>query len=242
MSIQFLIWSLTILIISNLSAAERNRGSGAPPSDLNSISEINQRIDTINNDINFMAAIQPDQALIRYGVGTEEVEKRLLNLASLKSSYKRLLNSITAVNKIEDEKTAISERFKKYHTKGMVEQPPYTLSFLDSIQEAFSAIEAYQKNVDLTIELLRKEVIDHTGELQTIERDFKRYKEQDPSEKISPKSFNWTVDKLSIGLENRNRGIKLNDLPKTRIRIPYNDGDVAKRNRMKRPVFKQGAP
>ena len=169
----------------------------------NSIDEVHKKIDAIENDISIMTSVQKDRTIQTFGVEPKDIEKRLLNLGYLKSSYERFLNSIVSLDKMEQAKAAISESFRQYQTKGMTQQAPYPLSFLDTIQEALSAIEAEQKNLDLTIEMLRKEISDHTQAMQAAERELKQIKEkQNLSEGGGKKSMNWQVDELGIVLEN----------------------------------------
>lgn len=190
------------IIIVDSSVAEKNNASNAPVDILFSIDEVNQKIGEIDNNIKTITAVQSEQVAEEFGVDVADIEKRLLDLRALKSSYERLLISLKALNKIEKEKIAITEEYENYRNKGMAKRPPYTLSFLDSIQEELSTAERYQNNIDLTIEMLRQEVADHMETIETIEKELRNNEErQERAEGDNIKLFRWIVDEKKINLE-----------------------------------------
>ncbi len=190
--------SLYIVAVERGIAEENGTGNGNADTSIKT-AELVQEIDTINKNIRIISAAQSDQVAEEFGVSVEDIEKRLLDLRELKSSYERLLTSLSALDKIEKDKLSIEERYENYRTKGMAEKPSYTLTLLDSVHEELSTAERNRKNTGLTVELLRKEIVEHNDRLKAVEKELRHNEEKLAStEGREQKQAHWKVDASTI--------------------------------------------
>jgi len=161
--------------------------------------DITGAIQSINETITFLMTRQSDQAATELGVTAAEIEKRLIDLSVLKSAYERLLNSHSALDKMEQDKRSIKENYEKFRVKGVQEKPPYTLTLLDSVMEDFSTAERNLNNFDLSLELLRQEVSDDNERLKTAQKELRKNEEMlVDAGREEKKRLQWKVEGLNI--------------------------------------------
>jgi potassium-dependent mechanosensitive channel len=186
---------------AGLLAADNAPADGAEER-LPSIDEIRQKIKKTTETIQFFSAADSDQVSKDRGIKAADIEKRLLALSSLRSNCERLTLAMTDLETIEKEKMAAKDRYDDYRTKGMATKPPYTLTFLDSIQERLLSAERDQKNIDLTIEQLRQETGEHKKRLKTLEKELRQNEEKLKStEGDDKKPVRWIADENRINIE-----------------------------------------
>ena len=190
-----------LLFPFDLSFAERSSaGSGKVATEVK-MDEVQQELEWTNKKFEMIQAVKPEQAAAAFDVQVTDIEKRLLDLGALKSSYERLLVSITALDKLEEDRRTIEERYQSYQAEDMAERPPYTLTFLDSVYEELSVAERNQKNIHLTVEMLRGEVSEQTEELKILEREVRKGEEGLAGAVGNRKKHaQWKVDEDAIQL------------------------------------------
>ncbi|WP_320042714.1 mechanosensitive ion channel domain-containing protein [uncultured Desulfobacter sp.] len=167
----------------------------------NSIENVKDKIRQINNRLSTLSTVKSDQAALEFGVSTEDFDKRLTDLRLLKSAHERLLYSITAQDTAKKDILSVKERYENYKTRGMTKKAPYTLTFLDTIQEELSNVERRQLNINLTVEALHRELIADNERLQSLEKKKRRMDEtlSDKNTKNKTK-LEWHSETIDIQL------------------------------------------
>jgi hypothetical protein len=148
-----------------------------PIEQLNSIENVTAKINQINDRLTTLGAVKSDQVAQEFGVSTEDFDKRLTDLRMLRSAHERLLYSIKALDTSKNDVLSVKERYENYKTRGMITKAPYTLTFLDTIQEELSNVERRQLNIDLTAEVLNRELLADNERLQSLEKKKRRIDE-----------------------------------------------------------------
>ena len=197
--------SLIILLIIGITlwrvvgvAAEEDEDQNGLAGQLSGIDVIQQEIDKIDETIKVITVVKSDRVAEEFGVGVEDIAQRLYDLGLLKSSFERLRNAIVALEKIEKDKQAVKDRYESFRAKGMTQMPPYTLSFLDALQEELSTAERNQQNIGLTIELHRREIGEHSERLKTLEKELRRRKAELEETRQADKVLRWKIDEETI--------------------------------------------
>ena len=138
------------------------------------IDSVKAQINRINDRLATLRAVKSDQVALEFGVSTEDFDKRLLDLRMLRSAHERLLYSMTALETAEKDILAVRERYDNYRSKGMIKKAPYSLTFLDTIQEELSNVQRNQLNIDLAVKALDRELMIHNERVDTLEKDKRR--------------------------------------------------------------------
>jgi hypothetical protein len=164
--------------------------------------EIEEKLNRTVESIELIQAVQSQQVAAEFGISMTEIEKRLLNLGKLKTSYQRLRTSITDLKKLEKDRLSIKQRYEDYHAKGMAKRPPYTLTFLDAVFEELSAAERQQQNIQLTMEMLRQEIVEHNEGLKNAEKELRKSQERlEAAAESKKKMLRWEVDENNVQKE-----------------------------------------
>lgn len=144
---------------------------------LNTVENVTTKISQINDRIATLGAVKSDQVAQEFGVSTEDFDKRLTNLRMLRSAHERLLYSMTSLDTVKKDILSVKGRYENYKTRGMITKAPYTLTFLDTIQEELSNVKRRQLNIDLTVEVLNRELIVDNERFQALEKKKRRMDE-----------------------------------------------------------------
>ncbi|WP_321492074.1 mechanosensitive ion channel domain-containing protein [uncultured Desulfobacter sp.] len=172
-----------------------------PMEQLDSVETVKAKIGQINDQLTTLRAVKSDQVAQEFGVSTEDFDKRLIDLRMLRSAHERLLYSITALDGARKEMLAVKERYENDQTMGRYKNGPYTLTFLDTVQEELSNVERNQLNIDLTVDVIKRELVADNGRLQAFEKEKRRI-----DETLSGKgpegqtTLKWRSDTLGIQL------------------------------------------
>jgi potassium efflux system protein len=189
------------LVLAGESVAKESNANGNNTKQSLQIDEIAQEISRINGTLGVIRAVLSDQVYEEFGVRAEDVEKRLLDLGLLKSSYERLLTSLTALDKLEKNKLSIKDRYEDYRAKGMAVKPPYTLTLLDSAHGELASVQRNQKNMVLSMELLRQEVMAHNERFKTVKKNLRQKEEKlATAREAGKKNLIWQADTDRIQL------------------------------------------
>lgn len=170
----------------------------------NTVENVTTAISRISQQLKTLNAVESDQVTQDFGVSTEDFDKRLTDLRMLRSAHERLLYSITALDTANKDLVSVNERYENYKTRGMITKAPYTLTFLDTIQEELSNVERRRLNIDLTVEVLHRELIADNERLQALEKKKRRVDET--------LSDQGTADRTTLQWQNETVGIQLREI------------------------------
>jgi potassium efflux system protein len=165
------------------------------------VDDIQRQIKKTGDRIDMIQAVRSDRVAAEFGVDPAAIAKRLFDLGALKSAYERLLNALTALEKIAQDQRAIKEKFETYRAEGMAQPPPYTLTFLDAAHEELSTAERNQKNLALTVDLLRRELAEHAERNKPLQKELRKHREAlETAAGAGKKAARWAVDGTEIQL------------------------------------------
>lgn len=187
----------------------------SPPEQMDTIETVTSKINQINYRLSTLSTVKSDRVAQEFGVSTEDFDKRLTDLRMLRSAHERLLYSMTALDSAKKDILSVKDRYENYKTRGMIKKAPFTLTFLDTVQEELSNVERRRLNIELTVDALHRELIaDHEH------RQFLEKKKRRLDETLSDKSAN---DQAALKWQSETTGIQIQQI---QIMIQAKDNEI----------------
>ncbi|MBU1581979.1 MAG: hypothetical protein KKE44_04435, partial [Proteobacteria bacterium] len=164
---------------------------------VDSIESIDKTIESLDITIDKITRTQTDKLANELGTASDQIQKKMAGLNALRSVHVRLKNALLGLEKVKKEQQAIEQLYEDYRTNGMIKKPPYSLTFHDSIQAQIFTATKNKKNIELTIELLKKNHEEFQNQLAQKEKELRQVKET-PEQQSSGNTIALEVMELSI--------------------------------------------
>lgn len=188
-----------------------------------SFESIDKTIDSIEDILYKITNTPADKLANELGVTADQTARKINALNDLNSSYIGLKNAFIGLEKAKKEQQEIQQRDEDYRTKGMIQKPPYSLTFHDAIQAESSADIMKKKNIETTTEILKTSLEDYQHQLLEKERELLQFNKTPTSQdtleleikELSVQSLTIMIQTLGIEIvrykiEDGNAAIRIN--------------------------------
>ncbi len=211
-------------------AANTQKGPEQPPEKDLSVEAIDETIRSLGSTLDKITKTPTDKLARELGVTADRIELKINSLNELNAAYAKLKTSLLGLEKAKKVKQTIQQTHDDYRTKGMVQKPPYSLTFHDAVQGEISAAVRNQNNIDLTLAGLKKSLENNQDQLSQAEKNLRQLKDRLRGEaeqktarntleieikEMSVQSLSVTIRALTIEMnryeiENHNAALKIN--------------------------------
>ena len=165
--------------------------------------EIKKKIEDLNHQINIAKQAENAQTTRQMGVALTDLQERTASLRSMESTFKRLLTALKKKESLESEEATLRKNLQAQQQTGIVQKPPYSLSFYDSILNELEAAEQQKISAELAVTLGRKSLESSEMRLEDARKELRKIKDQlDATDKKDITiELKWTLEKAELEKE-----------------------------------------
>jgi small-conductance mechanosensitive channel len=198
--------------------------------------DIELKIKDIKKRLSDVEAAENKQTAHQLGITLSQLQERTVKLKELESVYQRLLTALKKKKTLEKEETLFQEKARPQQQIALSKNPPYSLSFYDTILDKLITDEHEEETAILGVSLAEKALADAKSKLDESRQDLRKYKEE--LESIEPgkdtANLNWAYTQAQLDLElsqaifNLQRTTKQN--LSMEVRLAKQNADVTQQN------------
>ncbi|MGA8179942.1 MAG: mechanosensitive ion channel domain-containing protein [Desulfobacterales bacterium] len=185
---------------NKLSPATVNHQKALPEIDP---ADIELKIKDIKNRLVESEASENEQTAHQLGITLVQLQERTANLRELDSVYQRLVTALKKRKILEKEETLLKEKAQTQQQVSLSKNPPYSLSFYDTILDKLISDENKKETAILGVSLTDKALEDARSKLDESRQDLRKTKEElaaTDSGKVTAK-LKWKLEQVRLKLE-----------------------------------------
>jgi small-conductance mechanosensitive channel len=165
--------------------------------------DIEQKIKKVKKRLAEVEASENEQTANQLGIPFPQLQERTTKLRELGSVYQRLLTALNKKKILEKEEALLQDKKQTQHQISLSKNPPYSLSFYDTILDKMITDEHEKETAVLGVSLAEKALEDARSKLDESSQDLRKYKEALGS--IEPGKdtdrLNWAYTQAQLELE-----------------------------------------
>jgi potassium efflux system protein len=198
--------------------------------------DIELKIKDIRKGLSDVQAAENEQTAHQLGITLSQLQERTVKLKELESVYQRLLTALKKKNTLEKEEALLQEKVRSQQQIALSKNPPYSLSFYDTILDKLITDDHKRETATLGISLADKALEEARSKLEESRQDLRKYKEE--LEAIEPgkdtANLKWAYTQAQLELElsqaiyNLQRTTKQN--LSIEVRLAKQNADVTQQN------------
>jgi small-conductance mechanosensitive channel len=165
--------------------------------------DIELKIKEIKKRLVEVEASENEQTARQLGILFPQLQERTAKLRELESVYQRLLTALKKKKILEKEETLLKEKEKTQKQITLSKNPPYSLSFYDTILDKLITDDHMKETAILGISLAEKALEDAGSKLDDSRQNLRKYKEEldsmEPGKDIP--RLKWSLAQAQLELE-----------------------------------------
>jgi len=227
-------WATAPKVLENKqSPAQVNHQKPSPEIDS---AEIELKIKDIRKRLTDVEAEENEQTAHQLGITLSQLQERTVKLKDLESVYQRLLTALKKKKTLEKEETLLQEKTQSQQQIALSKNPPYSLSFYDTILDKLITDDHKKETATLGLSLADKALEDARSRLEEGQQNLRKDKEE--LEAIEPDkdtaNLKWALNQAELELElsqaifNLQRTTKQN--LSIEVRLAKQNADVTQQN------------
>ena len=167
------------------------------------VADVEQKIKDIKKRLAEVEASENEQTANQLGILFSHLQERTTTLRELDSVYQRLLTALNKKKILEKEEALLQEKKQTQHQISLSKNPPYSLSFYDTILDKLITDDHKKETAILGVSLAEKALEDAKSRLDDSRQDLRKFKdklaEMEPG-KVTGK-LNWELEQAQLNLE-----------------------------------------
>jgi potassium efflux system protein len=167
------------------------------------VADVEQKIKGIKKRLAEVEASENEQTAKQLGILLPQLQERTTKLRELGSVYQRLLTALNKKKILEKEEALLQEKKQTQHQISLSKNPPYSLSFYDTILDKLITDDHKKETAILGVSLAEKALEDAKSRLDESGQDLRKFKEKlagmEPG-KVTGK-LNWEFEQAQLNLE-----------------------------------------
>jgi potassium efflux system protein len=165
--------------------------------------DIEQKIKKVKKRLVEVEASENEQTANQLGIPFPQLQERTTKLRELGSVYQRLLTALNKKKILEKEEALLQDKKQTQHQISLSKNPPYSLSFYDTILDKLITDDHKKETAILGVSLAEKALDDAESRLDDSRQDLRKFKEKlagmEPG-KVTGK-LNWELEQAQLELE-----------------------------------------
>ncbi len=165
--------------------------------------DIELKIKEINKRLSEAEAAENKQTAQQLGITLSQLQERTVKFKELESVYQRLLTALKKKKVLEKEEALLQEKEQTQQQIILSKNPPYSLSFYDTILDKLNTDDNKKETAILGTRLADKALEDARSRLDESRQDLRKYKEElesmEPG-KVTGK-LKWELEQARLKLE-----------------------------------------
>jgi small-conductance mechanosensitive channel len=220
-------WAATPNVLENKqSPTQVNHQKPSPEIDP---ADIELKIKDIRNRLSDVEATENEQTAHQLGITLSQLQERTVKLRELDSVYQRLLTALKKKKILEKEDALLKEKEQSQQQVALSKNPPYSLSYYDTILDKLITDDHKKETAILGIRLADKALEDARAKLDESRQDLRKYKEELESIESGKDTakLKWAYTQAQLELELSQAIFNLQRITKQNLSI---EGRLAKRD------------
>ena len=159
-----------------------------------------KKIGDLKERINQSRQAENEQTARQMGVALTELQERTASLISMDSACKRLLTALIKKETLEVEEAGLRKNLQAQQQTGIVQKPPYSLSFYDGILDGLEAAEQQKESAKLAVKLGCRSLESLAMRLENARKDLRKINDRLDStdEKENDRELKWDMEKAEL--------------------------------------------
>ena len=227
-------WAAAPKVLENKqSPTAVNHQKPSPEIDL---ADIELKLNGVKKSLVLAEATENQQTAQQLGITLPQLQERTVKLRELNSVYQRLLTALKKKKVLEKEEALLKEKEQTQQQVTLSKNPPYSLSFYDTILDKLIADDHKKETAILGISLAEKALADARAKLEESGQDLRKSKEKlgamEPGEVTG--KIRWELEQARLKLETAQ---VIFDLQRTtsqnlsiEVRLAEKNADVTQQN------------
>jgi small-conductance mechanosensitive channel len=165
--------------------------------------DIELKLNGVKRSVVTAEASENQQTAHQLGITLPQLQERTVKLRELNSVYQRLLTALKKKKVLEKEETLLKEKEQTQQQVTLSKNPPYSLSFYDTILDKLITDDHKKETAMLGISLAEKALADARAKLEESGQDLRKSKEKlgtmEPGEVTG--KLRWGLEQARLTLE-----------------------------------------
>jgi len=167
------------------------------------IADIEQKLNNVKKSVVTAEASENQQTAQQLGITLPQLQERTVKLRELNSVYQRLLTALKKKKILEKEEALLKEKEQTQQQVTLSKNPPYSLSYYDTILDKLITDDHKKETAILGIRLAEKALADARAKLEESGQDLRKSKEKlgamEPGEVTG--KLRWELEQARLKLE-----------------------------------------
>lgn len=165
--------------------------------------DIELKIKNIKKRLSDVEASNNEQTAQQLGTTLPQLQERTTKLRELESVYRRLLTALKKKNALQKEETLFQEKAQPQQQMALSKNPPYSLSFYDTILDQVITEDHEKETAILGGSLAEKALEDARSKLDESRQDLRKTKEELESKESGEGigKLKWELDQARLEVE-----------------------------------------
>ena len=167
------------------------------------IADIEFKLSSVKKSVVTAEASENQQTAHQLGITLTQLQERTVKLRELNSVYQRLLTALKKKKVLEKEEVLLKEKEQTQQQTTLSKNPPYPLSFYDTILDKLITDDHKKETAVLGISLAEKALADARAKLEESGQDLRKSKEKlgtmEPGEATG--KLRWELEQARLKLE-----------------------------------------
>jgi len=200
------------------------------------IADIERKLNNVKKSVVTAEASENQQTAQQLGITLPQLQERTVKLRELNSVYQRLLTALKKKKILEKEEALLKEKEQTQQQVTLSKNPPYSLSYYDTILDKLITDDHKKETSILGIRLAEKALADARAKLEESGQDLRKSKEKlgamEPGEVTG--KLRWELEQARLKLETAQ---VIFDLQRTisqnlsiEVRLAEKNADVTQQN------------
>ena len=165
--------------------------------------DIELKLNSVKKSVVTAEASENEQTARQLGITLPQLQERTVKLRELNSVYQRLLTALKKKKILEKEEALLKEKEQTQQQVALSKNPPYSLSFYDTILDKLITDDHMKETAILGVRLAEKALADARAKLEESGQDLRKSKEKleamEPGE-VTEK-LRWELEQARLKLD-----------------------------------------
>jgi len=172
------------------------------PSEID-LSSIELKIKEVKTRLADAEAEENELKANQLGITLSQLQDRSLKLQDLETVYQSLITTLKKKTLLEEEAPLLRKEMQNQQQVGLLQKPPYSLSFYDNILDQLAGAELKKETAELEKSLAKKALEDARSRLDEAQQVLRKFKEKMRAKRSDPEALKltWEINQAELELE-----------------------------------------
>lgn len=164
------------------------------------VEKIEKQIEELKTAIETAEQAENEKTAAQLGVSLQDLQEHTASLRAIRATYEGFITALKKKSGLEQEEALLQKKLSTDERRGLSQEPPYSLSFYDTLLADLAAVEDRKKAVEQALALTKKTIEDEASKLEKAQKEWRSIKEQFDNQNDTEKSrtLKWSLEKARL--------------------------------------------